>query len=157
MTKKLSFIFHWVQKRRDFFWMQLHVNSNISERSVQSHLVWMGHFLQAGRTRRSHPEEEGRVTKEGGVRRSSPAVAASERRKSLKLVRRSEKYRRPFRSSYHCSCSLRFLWKSAQLSFIFLRIVCWGRRAVSCFSVPCTASPVRLSSRSTPGCGTAAS
>nr|XP_040059962.1 integrin alpha-7 isoform X2 [Gasterosteus aculeatus aculeatus] len=40
---------------------------------------------KAGRTRRSHPEEEGRVTKEGGVRRSSPAVAASERRKSLKL------------------------------------------------------------------------
>ncbi|KAM8914027.1 integrin alpha-7 isoform 2-T2 [Spinachia spinachia] len=47
---------------------------------------------KAGRTRRSHPEEEEeeeeeeeRVTKKSGVRRSTPAVAASERRRSLKL------------------------------------------------------------------------
>lgn len=37
------------------------------------------------------------------------------------------------------------------------RIVSWGQRAVSCFSVPSTASLVRLSSGSTPGCGTAVS
>ncbi|XP_035517386.1 integrin alpha-7 [Morone saxatilis] len=38
-----------------------------------------------GRTRRSHPEEEGQVMTKGSVRRTTPAVAASERRKSLKL------------------------------------------------------------------------
>ncbi|XP_051804526.1 integrin alpha-7 isoform X1 [Acanthochromis polyacanthus] len=37
------------------------------------------------RTRRSHPEEEGQVTTKGSVGRTTPAVAASERRKSLKL------------------------------------------------------------------------
>ncbi|XP_069547008.1 integrin alpha-7 isoform X2 [Brachyistius frenatus] len=37
------------------------------------------------RTRRSHPEEEGKVTTKGSVGRTTPAVAASERRKSLKL------------------------------------------------------------------------
>ncbi|XP_031700495.1 integrin alpha-7 isoform X1 [Anarrhichthys ocellatus] len=40
---------------------------------------------RAGRTRRSHPEEEDQVTTKGSVRRTTPAVAASERRKSLKL------------------------------------------------------------------------
>ncbi|XP_054472207.1 integrin alpha-7 [Anoplopoma fimbria] len=40
---------------------------------------------RAGRTRRSHPEEEGKVTTKGSVGRTTPAVAASERRKSLKL------------------------------------------------------------------------
>ncbi|KAL6112204.1 itga7 [Pungitius sinensis] len=40
---------------------------------------------KAGRRRRSHPEDEGRVTNNGAVRRSTPAVAASERRRSLKL------------------------------------------------------------------------
>ncbi|CAN9511815.1 unnamed protein product [Ophioblennius macclurei] len=39
----------------------------------------------AGRARRSHPEEEGQVMTKGSVRRTTPAVAASERRKSLKL------------------------------------------------------------------------
>ncbi|XP_068568435.1 integrin alpha-7 isoform X1 [Cebidichthys violaceus] len=39
----------------------------------------------AGRTRRSHPEEEGQVTTKGSVGQTTPAVAASERRKSLKL------------------------------------------------------------------------
>ncbi|XP_038553092.1 integrin alpha-7 isoform X2 [Micropterus salmoides] len=39
----------------------------------------------AGRTRRSHPEEEGKVMTKGSVGRTTPAVAASERRKSLKL------------------------------------------------------------------------
>ncbi|XP_049438189.1 integrin alpha-7 isoform X3 [Epinephelus fuscoguttatus] len=39
----------------------------------------------AGRTRRSHPEEEGQVMTKGDVGRTTPAVAASERRKSLKL------------------------------------------------------------------------
>ncbi|XP_028261398.1 integrin alpha-7 [Parambassis ranga] len=38
-----------------------------------------------GRTRRSHPEEEGQVMTKGSVGRTTPAVAASERRKSLKL------------------------------------------------------------------------
>uniref|UniRef100_A0A3Q1B9G7 Integrin alpha-2 domain-containing protein n=1 Tax=Amphiprion ocellaris TaxID=80972 RepID=A0A3Q1B9G7_AMPOC len=37
------------------------------------------------RTRRSHPEEEGQVMTKGSVGRTTPAVAASERRKSLKL------------------------------------------------------------------------
>ncbi|XP_037629562.1 integrin alpha-7 isoform X1 [Sebastes umbrosus] len=41
--------------------------------------------LRAGRTRRSHPEEEGQVKTKGSVGRTTPAVAASERRKSLKL------------------------------------------------------------------------
>ncbi|XP_033939023.1 integrin alpha-7 isoform X1 [Pseudochaenichthys georgianus] len=41
--------------------------------------------IRAGRTRRSHPEEEGPMTTKGSVRRTTPAVAASERRKSLKL------------------------------------------------------------------------
>ncbi|XP_019126273.1 integrin alpha-7 isoform X1 [Larimichthys crocea] len=39
----------------------------------------------AGRTRRSHPEDEGQVMTKGSVGRTTPAVAASERRKSLKL------------------------------------------------------------------------
>ncbi|XP_031157541.1 integrin alpha-7 isoform X1 [Sander lucioperca] len=39
----------------------------------------------AGRTRRSHPEEDGQVTTKGSMGRTTPAVAASERRKSLKL------------------------------------------------------------------------
>lgn len=43
-------------------------------------------FLQAGRTRRSHAEDEGRVKTKGRVGQTTPAVAASERRKSLKLV-----------------------------------------------------------------------
>ena len=55
--------------------------------------VWMCQFDQAGRMRRSHPEEEGQVTTKGNVGRTTPAVAASERRKSLKLVRRKWKYR----------------------------------------------------------------
>ncbi|CAJ1050448.1 integrin alpha-7 isoform X1 [Xyrichtys novacula] len=38
-----------------------------------------------GRRRRSHPEEEGQVKTKGSVRRTTPAVAASERRKSLRL------------------------------------------------------------------------
>ncbi|XP_061639952.1 integrin alpha-7 isoform X3 [Phyllopteryx taeniolatus] len=40
---------------------------------------------QTGRARRSHPDLEGQETSGGNVRRTSPAVAASERRKSLKL------------------------------------------------------------------------
>ncbi|XP_056130002.1 integrin alpha-7 [Lampris incognitus] len=43
-----------------------------------------GH-LRTGRRSRSHPEEEGHVVMEDGVERTTPAVAASERRKSLKL------------------------------------------------------------------------
>lgn len=39
----------------------------------------------AGRTRRSHPEVEGELMTKGSVGRTVPAVAASERRKSLKL------------------------------------------------------------------------
>ncbi|XP_032368683.1 integrin alpha-7 isoform X3 [Etheostoma spectabile] len=39
----------------------------------------------AGRTRRSHPEEGSQVTTKGSMGRTTPAVAASERRKSLKL------------------------------------------------------------------------
>lgn len=42
---------------------------------------------KVGRTRRSYPEEEGQVMTKGSVGRTTPAVAASERRKSLKLVR----------------------------------------------------------------------
>ncbi|XP_008318825.1 integrin alpha-7 isoform X2 [Cynoglossus semilaevis] len=45
-------------------------------------------FLQsarAGRTRRSHPEDEGQVPTKGSVGRATPAVAPSERRKSRKL------------------------------------------------------------------------
>ncbi|XP_074526414.1 integrin alpha-7 isoform X2 [Halichoeres trimaculatus] len=38
-----------------------------------------------GRRRRSHPEEEGQVMTKGNAGRTTPAVAASERRKSLKL------------------------------------------------------------------------
>ncbi|XP_060899177.1 integrin alpha-7 isoform X1 [Labrus mixtus] len=38
-----------------------------------------------GRRRRSHSEEEGQVMTKGSVGRTTPAVAASERRKSLKL------------------------------------------------------------------------
>lgn len=44
-------------------------------------------FQQAGRARRSHPEDVGHVATKGSVERTTPAVAASERRKSLKLVR----------------------------------------------------------------------
>ncbi|KAK7909658.1 hypothetical protein WMY93_014342 [Mugilogobius chulae] len=40
---------------------------------------------KVGRTRRSHPEDEGEVTIKGNGARTTPAVAASERRKSLKL------------------------------------------------------------------------
>ncbi|XP_034440879.1 integrin alpha-7 isoform X1 [Hippoglossus hippoglossus] len=40
---------------------------------------------QAGRARRSHPEDEGQVMTKGSVGRTTPAVAASEKRKSLKL------------------------------------------------------------------------
>ncbi|XP_044067510.1 integrin alpha-7 isoform X2 [Siniperca chuatsi] len=40
---------------------------------------------QAGRTRRSHPEEEGQVMTKASIGRTTPAVAASERRKSLNL------------------------------------------------------------------------
>ncbi|XP_034724805.1 integrin alpha-7 isoform X4 [Etheostoma cragini] len=40
---------------------------------------------RAGRTRRSHPEEGSQVTTKGSMGRTTPAVAASERRKSLKL------------------------------------------------------------------------
>ncbi|XP_070700413.1 integrin alpha-7 isoform X3 [Pempheris klunzingeri] len=40
---------------------------------------------QAGRTRRSHPGDEGQVMTKNSVGRTTPAVAASERRKSLKL------------------------------------------------------------------------
>ncbi|XP_075881427.1 integrin alpha-7 isoform X2 [Nelusetta ayraudi] len=39
----------------------------------------------AGRTRRSHAEEEGQVTPKGSIGRTTPAVSASDRRKSLKL------------------------------------------------------------------------
>ncbi|XP_030584543.1 integrin alpha-7 isoform X2 [Archocentrus centrarchus] len=38
-----------------------------------------------GRKRRSHPEEEGQIMTKGSVGQTTPAVAASERRKSLKL------------------------------------------------------------------------
>ncbi|KAM8867485.1 integrin alpha-7 isoform 1-T1 [Synchiropus picturatus] len=38
-----------------------------------------------GRTRRSHPDDEGQVTSRDSDGRTTPAVAASERRKSLKL------------------------------------------------------------------------
>uniref|UniRef100_A0A3B3ZNW2 Uncharacterized protein n=1 Tax=Periophthalmus magnuspinnatus TaxID=409849 RepID=A0A3B3ZNW2_9GOBI len=41
--------------------------------------------VSIGRTRRSHPEEEGEVMTKGNGARTTPAVAASERRKSLKL------------------------------------------------------------------------
>lgn len=51
-------------------------------------------FQQAGRARRSHPEDMGHVTTKGSVERTSPAVAASDRRKSLKLVRGRYKKRR---------------------------------------------------------------
>ncbi|XP_072308781.1 integrin alpha-7 isoform X2 [Eucyclogobius newberryi] len=40
---------------------------------------------KGGRTRRSHPEDEGEVMIKGNGARTTPAVAASERRKSLKL------------------------------------------------------------------------
>ncbi|XP_047439337.1 integrin alpha-7 isoform X5 [Mugil cephalus] len=40
---------------------------------------------QVGRTRRSHPEDEGQVMTKSSVGQTTPAVAASERRKSLKL------------------------------------------------------------------------
>ncbi|GAA6228042.1 integrin alpha-7 isoform X1 [Lates japonicus] len=40
---------------------------------------------RAGRARRSHPEDEGQVMAKGSIGRTTPAVAASERRKSLKL------------------------------------------------------------------------
>ncbi|XP_026205716.1 integrin alpha-7 isoform X1 [Anabas testudineus] len=40
---------------------------------------------KAGRARRSHPEEEGHVMTKGNTARTTPAVAASEKRKSLKL------------------------------------------------------------------------
>lgn len=43
-------------------------------------------FNQSGRSRRSHPEEEGHVMTKGNSGRTTPAVAASEKRKSLKLV-----------------------------------------------------------------------
>lgn len=43
------------------------------------------HHKQIGRARRSHPEDMGHVTTKGSVERTSPAVAASDRRKSLKL------------------------------------------------------------------------
>lgn len=49
---------------------------------------------QAGRARRSHPEDVGHVTTKGSVGRTTPAVAASDRRKSLKLVRGSDRKRR---------------------------------------------------------------
>ncbi|KAM3621334.1 uncharacterized protein V6R79_009776 [Siganus canaliculatus] len=41
--------------------------------------------VQSGRTRRSHPEDGGHVMTKGSTGRSTPAVAASERRKSLTL------------------------------------------------------------------------
>lgn len=49
---------------------------------------------QAGRARRSHPEDVGHVNTKGSMGRTTPAVAASDRRKSLKLVRRCDRKRR---------------------------------------------------------------
>ncbi|XP_036415351.1 integrin alpha-7 [Colossoma macropomum] len=43
------------------------------------------HHLKTRRKTRSHPEEEGEAVTKGGPLNSTPAVAASERRKSLKL------------------------------------------------------------------------
>ncbi|XP_063329451.1 integrin alpha-7 isoform X1 [Pelmatolapia mariae] len=44
-----------------------------------------GSHGQVGRKRRSHPEEEGQIMTKGSVGQTTPAVAASDRRKSLKL------------------------------------------------------------------------
>ncbi|XP_008280314.1 integrin alpha-7 isoform X2 [Stegastes partitus] len=52
-------------------------SSSPDEHQLANHTV--------GRTRRSHPEEEGQVMTKGSVGRITPDVAASERRKSLKL------------------------------------------------------------------------
>lgn len=54
-------------------------------------LITPGLLLQAGRTRRSHAEKEGQVTPQGSVGRTTPAVSASDRRKSLKLVGREKR------------------------------------------------------------------
>lgn len=50
-------------------------------------LVLNLHFQEPGRSRRSHPEDTGQVLTKGSVGHTTPAVAASERRKSLRLVR----------------------------------------------------------------------
>ncbi|CAL8340074.1 unnamed protein product [Merluccius merluccius] len=61
--------------------LKLSHNKTIEEAPQSQH-------LRAGRTRRSHPEDEGhegQVMTKGNAGRPTPAVAASERRKSLKL------------------------------------------------------------------------
>lgn len=66
-------------------------------------------FQQVGRKRRSHPEEEGQIMTKGSVGQTTPAVAASDRRKSLKLVRRTrsrEPGKRPERGLLiSCQCT----------------------------------------------------
>ncbi|XP_071778794.2 integrin alpha-7 [Centroberyx gerrardi] len=57
---------------------------NLQHSSSTAELPQPGH-LRAGRKVRSHPEDEGHVMTKGSVGRTTPAVAASERRKSLKL------------------------------------------------------------------------
>uniref|UniRef100_A0AAY4CJY9 Integrin alpha-2 domain-containing protein n=1 Tax=Denticeps clupeoides TaxID=299321 RepID=A0AAY4CJY9_9TELE len=56
-----------------------------SEDLKKSLCIFFSASRQARRRTRSHPEEEGEAMAEGSVERSTPAVAASERRKSLKL------------------------------------------------------------------------
>ncbi|XP_061687854.1 integrin alpha-7 isoform X2 [Syngnathoides biaculeatus] len=69
-----------------------HLASHCTPSEVINPLNLRGHSsaqpaneTQAGRSRRSHPDLEGQETSGSTVRRTSPAVAASERRKSLKL------------------------------------------------------------------------
>ncbi|KAM3878059.1 integrin alpha-7 [Diretmus argenteus] len=58
--------------------LKLHHNASAAEFAQAG-------YPRAGRVGRSHPEEEGQVMTKGSVGRTTPAVAASERRKSLKL------------------------------------------------------------------------
>lgn len=65
----------------------LSVSSNLSILLQVFSLMAALLLPQAGRTRRSHAEEEGQETPQGSIGRTTPAVSASDRRKSLKLVR----------------------------------------------------------------------
>uniref|UniRef100_A0AAX7TFL5 Integrin alpha-2 domain-containing protein n=1 Tax=Astatotilapia calliptera TaxID=8154 RepID=A0AAX7TFL5_ASTCA len=64
---------------------QGHPETQCSPTSALNPLKLQGSSPQVGRKRRSHPEEEGQIMTKGSVGQTTPAVAASDRRKSLKL------------------------------------------------------------------------
>lgn len=88
-TNRLYVLFHCLRKSLLFALpLVLSVSANLSSIPLQVFSLMTALSLpQAGRTRRSHAEEESQETPQGSIGRTTPAVSASDRRKSLKLVR----------------------------------------------------------------------